>query len=84
MGANSDALLFKFNSTYQESLYGPAVSFEQELEMYELADLAGPGDNDDAYEVIDDSTEFILRVYNQNKQSNCLGWQLDYHYTITR
>jgi hypothetical protein len=28
--------------------------------MYELADLDALGDNDDSYEVIDDSTEFIV------------------------
>jgi hypothetical protein len=56
--------LLEFNSTYWESLFGQftAVSFEQKFEMYELADLDVPGNNDDSYKVNDDSIEFILSV----------------------
>lgn len=56
------AELFDFRSAYWESLYTrfAGLSFEDELALYDLADLDAEGERDDETEVVDDSTEFIL------------------------
>jgi hypothetical protein len=57
--------LFAFDSTCWESIYGcfAAMSFEDELSMYELADLDAQGDNNNSSEErVDEPTEFISSV----------------------